>query len=171
MKKKGFTLVELLATMAIMVIIMGIITSSYILLKNNTNQKMFENKVDLALLAAEQWAQESNGEITNIGHLIEEGKLEADNESGDYINPIDKESMLCDVIQIKKENHQYTAEKTGEKNCDYDDLISRNSIIMIKKYKEDGTELREDEWYRGNVTLKVFLKEEKRKKQSKKSIY
>jgi len=159
MKCKGFTLIEMLSVVALLAIITLIAVPSYQFIRNHINQRMYENKIKLVLTAAENYASESTFDVTNIAHLIEEGKLEADNESGDFINPLTDESMLCDVIRIASENYQYIARTTEEKNCNYDDLMIQSSIITLKKYKEDGvTELSDHQWYNGKVLLKVDLK-------------
>ena len=79
---------------------------------------MYENKLRLVEIAAENWASETGLGSVNIGHLIDEGKLEPDNEEGDYKNPLDDSSMRCKVIQIKEENGGYIAEVTEEENSD-----------------------------------------------------
>ncbi|MCI8575279.1 MAG: prepilin-type N-terminal cleavage/methylation domain-containing protein [Bacilli bacterium] len=159
MKKNGFTLIELLSVVAILAIIMLLATPAYHLIMKRINQNMYENKIKYILSAAESWASETTNEVVNVGHLIESGKLEADNEAGDFVNPVTNESMLCDVVRIDQDNFQYIAKMTEEKNCSYDDLLAQHSLIIFKKYKENGQELRKDEWYNGNVTLKVLFKD------------
>jgi prepilin-type N-terminal cleavage/methylation domain-containing protein len=159
MRKNGFTLIEMLSVVAILAIIMLLATPAYHFIMKRVNQNMYENKIKYILTAAESWANETTNDVVNVGHLIESGKLEPDNESGDFINPVTNESMLCNVVRIDQDNFQYVAHMTEEKNCSYDDLLAQNSIIYYKKYKENGQELKEDEWYNGNVTLKVLFKD------------
>lgn len=155
MKSKGFTLAEMLAVFAIIALLGMIVIPSYQFVVKHIYQKMYENKVKLIETAAERFSMETTYEVVNVGHLIQEGYLEADDESASYQNPMTNESMLCQVIRINYEENHYVGQLTDEQNCSFDDLIFQTSIIALKKYKEDGTELRDDEWYRGNVTLKV----------------
>ncbi len=159
MNSKGFTLVEMLAVIAILAILALLATPAYTYIRDSINQTMYENKVKLVLAAAESWAGETGYDSVNIGHLIEEGKIEADSELGDYKNPITGDSMLCHVIRIDYVNNQYVAKYTEEEVCDYNELLVQSSIITINKYKEDGTKLKDDEWTNGNIVLKVELKE------------
>ncbi|MCI8394229.1 MAG: prepilin-type N-terminal cleavage/methylation domain-containing protein, partial [Bacilli bacterium] len=100
MKKSGFTLIEILATIAIMTIIILLAVPGYGMIKGSIDKNMYENKLRLVEIAAENWASETGLGSVNIGHLIDEGKLEPDNEEGDYKNPLDDSSMRCKVIQI-----------------------------------------------------------------------
>lgn len=161
MKKKGFTLVEMLGVMAILAILIIIALPTYQFVMKRIHQNMYENKIKYILTSAEAWANETTYDVVNVNHLIQSGKLEADNEQGDMINPLTNESMLCDVVRIDHDNFQYTARMTEEKNCSFDDLLEQNSIIVLKKYKENGQELKKNEWYQGTVTLKVEFVDKK----------
>lgn len=159
MNRKGFTLVELLAVIFILAVLSLLATPAYIYIRDSVNQTMYENKVKLLLAAAESWAGETGYDSVNIGHLIEEGRIEADNEFGDFKNPVNGDSMLCKVIRIEYENNQYVAKYTEEEVCDYNELVTQSSIITISQYKEDGTRLKDGEWTNGTILLKVELKE------------
>lgn len=155
MKRSGFTLIEMLSVIAILAILLIISVPAYQFVLSRIHENSYDNKVKLLLTAAESFSNETNYDVVNVGHLIQEGYVEADNESGDFINPLTDESMLCDVIRIVKQDFQYEARLTEEKNCSFDDLIHESSIITIKKFKESGEEIQENEWYSGDVLLKV----------------
>ncbi|MCI8575853.1 MAG: type II secretion system protein [Bacilli bacterium] len=121
--KRGFTLIEILAVFSVLAIIMLLAIPAYGLIRGNVNKKMYENKVSLIRVAADNWAGETGMLVTNVEHLINEGKLEADNEAGDFVNPIDGTSLLCRILRIKKDDNFYISELTSEENCDYDSLL------------------------------------------------
>ena len=135
MNKKGFTLIEVLATVAILSMLFAIGIPTFILISNHIKEKNYENKQNYALMKAEVWAGDTGRTVTNISHLIEEGYLDADNENGDYRNPVNNESMLCDTIRIETVNNQMIANFTEEQFCDYKELEEQSTIIKIVQKK------------------------------------
>ncbi len=161
MKQSGFTLVEIISVIAIMAVLLLISYPAFLFIRNRVLESSYRNKVELVLSAAEQFASDTTYDVVNVEHLISEGRLEPDNEAGDFVNPLTKDSMLCDVVRIDVVDSQYVGRYTDEKNCDFNDLISKNSIIEFKKYRSDGTEITKDEWIMGDVVLRVVFKDEK----------
>ncbi len=93
--KKGFTLVELLAVIAIMAILVMVAVPSYLAISKKIKSNMRDSKIATVETAAELWAQDNkNGCNTNLSikTLISEGYLKADNNDGDINDPVDNTS-------------------------------------------------------------------------------
>ncbi len=157
--KSGFTLVEVLVSIGIIILLFGIGVPSYLMISKNVKQGSYDNKVSWVLTKAESWAADTGLDATNIAHLIEEGYLEADNEYGAFNSPIDNSSMLCYVIRIDYDNNQYSAYLTGEEYCDYLELQQQASIFELIKIDGDKV-IAENEWTRNDITLKLQFKKE-----------
>jgi prepilin-type N-terminal cleavage/methylation domain-containing protein len=164
MRKKGFTIVELLAVIAIIAILGVIAVPGYHYVVNRVQSNMYENKLNYVKIAAENFAFETGLTVTNVAHLIEIGKLEADNEEGDYRNPVTNANMLCQVIRISRDEHQYHAVITDQEVCDYEQLALDQNKIYINRYDESGHALLNSSWNRGwakgSVTLQLTLSSE-----------
>ncbi len=157
-KQNGFTLVEILVVIAIIALLFGIGVPTYLLVTNNMKQKSYENKVSYALSKASAWASDTGRSVVNIGHLIEEGYMEPDNEEGAYDNPVDNSSMLCYTIRIDYNDNQYHSSLSGEEYCDYAELESQTSIIELVQMNPQGSVLGKDVWTRDDVVLRVQFK-------------
>lgn len=161
MNKKGFTLIEVLASIAVLVILFAIAIPTFLMISNNVKKSNYEQKKTYILTKAEEWSQDTERYATNVAHLVEEGYVEADNESGDIKNPIDNSSMLCDTIRIDVVDNHRVASFTDEQFCDYKELEEQTTIIKIVQKDSTGKELQEDSWTRDDVTLEIqFISEE-----------
>lgn len=63
--KKGFTLVELLAVIAVLSVIMSVALFSVVRVRNNSLEKIVETKIDLIEQAAILYGQENPNELNN----------------------------------------------------------------------------------------------------------
>lgn len=163
MKKNGFTLIEILVSIAIIALIFGIGIPSYVMITNVMKERSYQNKISYALSKAEAWANDTGRTATNIAHLIEEGYMEADNERGDYDNPVDDTSMLCYTIRIEYENNQYSAKLTEERYCLYEELEKQTSIIELVQFDSSSNIIPENSWTKSNVLLQVRFKDDENK--------
>lgn len=142
-KRNGFTLVELMAVIAIMAIIIGIAVPSYIGITKSTNQKTYENKVTEIKIKAEQYASENNIDNATITlqTLINEGYFEIDkaaNEEGtQVINPLGG-YMDCDLIFISKNDGEYnvTVQENTDRSVSVDDTSSSKINIYAYSYSD-----------------------------------
>lgn len=137
MSKKGFTLTELLAVIAIIAIITLIAVPSIIAINRRMNERMFESKKELIISSAELYARDNpdifNGqtevkkyvyELINAGYLKpdvknNEGKCSG-NEEGCLIDPRDKSSLNNEHVLIIKEAVGAVAIFGGESCSDND---------------------------------------------------
>lgn len=118
MKKKGFTLVELLAVLSILailaVIIMPIITSSI----TQSEEKAYNNQIDSLISAAKKWGA-SNSKLLSTEEsialsfttLFDEGYI----NQKKVINPMTEQELVgCIKISYDLEYSQYRYEYTND---------------------------------------------------------
>lgn len=147
-KKRGFTIVELLAVIAIIAVITLIAVPIYNGVANQINIKTLESKKQNAVAAAESYSTNTGAMAVSVGILIKEGKIEPDNNAGQYLNPVNKEDLACNIITITtdKVGNSYGT-FTDAKNCttNIDELNQIYSNITIAKKDVNGN-LLEGEW-------------------------
>ncbi len=162
--KKGFSLVELIAVITILVVITLLATSGYRLIHARIQKTNYENKVSYIETKAVEYA-EATGRLTmNVDQLVKEGLLVADDEEGRVINPINGESMNCHLVYISDENGNSYGHYTEEEECDPNHIVGSNTYVELKAYQaDDNNEITniniEDEWVRTNVFLVAELGE------------
>ena len=138
-RNKGFTLIELMAVIAIMAIIIGIAVPSYINITNSTNEKMYQNKVTTIIAKAEEYASDNNIDNTSmsVAKLIEEGYLEPDNTNGaenELITNPKGGYMDCNIINIAKLDGEYNITVDNNNNCSIASNDTITSSITIYAY-------------------------------------
>ena len=139
--KKGFTLVELLAIIAILGIIVGISIPVYLGISNKVKQSVYETKVENIKAKASVYASDTNNYVFDVKTLIENGIIEADNELGEYMDPVKTRDMRCDVINVVYENGVYEASVTPSDTCyQEDELENIYGMVNLRLYKDkEGT--------------------------------
>ena len=139
--KKGFTLVELLAIIAILGIIVGISIPVYLGISNKVKQSVYETKVENIKAKASVYASDTNNYVFDVKALIENGNMEADNELGEYMDPVKTRDMRCDVINVVYENGVYEASVTPSDTCyQEDELENIYGMVNLRLYKDkEGT--------------------------------
>ena len=118
MNKKGFTLVEILSVLVLIGLLLALAIPGINKISSNMKKKSYNKKISLVESAAELWGQDnktllqsSNDCILSdketvscykitVGNLISANYLDSDNNSGNYINPIDNSDMKnqCAII-------------------------------------------------------------------------
>lgn len=137
--KKGFTLVELIAVVSIISLLLLIGIPSYLLVSNNIKQTMYESKVKELLSKGEEYAEETNVFVFSVNTLLEEGKISADNETGNLLDPRDKRKMNCDIIKVHYENNNYEGNYIESNTCLSDEELN-NQYGMVNIIVKDGEE-------------------------------
>ena len=121
MNKKGFTLVEILAVLVIIVVVSLIGTVSITGVKRKMEENLFKNKLGEIISAASKWGEDNKSELdTNItvGFLITNGYLETE----EAINP------------VKYDEHNCGSDKNDE-NGYVEDGLCKNVITNNVDYK------------------------------------
>jgi len=163
--KKGFTLVELLAVIAIFTAIILIAVPIYNNVTNSVNEKMYETKIKNILSKAENYSTNTNKFVFDVKTLIEQGELTSDNEAGEYKDPRNNRDMQCDIINMKFENNQFSASITESSTCyNEEELENLYGMVEMKLYKPDGSEVttyEDTEWLNeSEIHVKYQLKED-----------
>ena len=109
MNKKGFTLIELIATIVIMALILIMVMPSIIALRNNNEDKQYEYYGDSLVEAAKIFVNKEGEDITSLGTLNFIGCVDITYQElidADLIKPFAEENIDCSnaLIRYTKEN-------------------------------------------------------------------
>lgn len=159
MKKNGFTIVELLASITILAIIMTLGIVCVNIVSARILQSNYENKKSFIELKAAEYASDTGFLYTNVDNLVKEGYLSADDKNDNVVNPVTKESMNCFIVQIHNENDNLYGTLTEEEECNNDNILQTNMHLGINVIKESDFFRVNDIWTNENVTLEVYFKD------------
>ena len=157
-KRKGFTLVELLAAIAILGVIIGISTAVFIKIKNDSLQKEYENVVSYLENAAAKYARETGYTTISVSDLIDDGYAMPDDET-DIYDPRTNESMNCYIIVSTFENNDYKSElkeklENEDRKCKAYEKTSDYTLCKVEENKCTTDDLKTT-WFKDNITIGV----------------
>ena len=162
--KKGFSLTELLAVIAILAIIFSLATAGIKQIHANIVGKQADNVKKYIEVGAEKYAKEknySNGNYSVIVQtLIDEGYIKSDDDGGKINNPDTKEPLNCYIVDISCENDKCQAKinfnkKSTEENQEICKEIINEKYEICYKDGDKCETIDEQKWFSGNVTLGV----------------
>ncbi len=159
MKKSGFTIVELLASITILAIIITLGTISINTVSDRIKASNYESKKSLIELKAAEYASDTGFLFTNVGNLVKTGYLSADDKYDNIINPITNEPLNCFIVQIHNENNNLYGTLTDEKECNNDNILQTNMHLGINVINESSFFRTTDVWTNENVLLEVYFKD------------
>ena len=122
--KKGFTLIELLAVIILFGLLIGLTVPGINVISANMKKKAYNSKIELIEEAAVLWGQDhklligddtcSITEYTSctnitVDKLLEEDYLEGENNTDDYTNPIDGNSIKYNNVEVYIKNKRVYA--------------------------------------------------------------
>lgn len=155
-KKRGFTLTELIGIIVILAVIALITVPSYNSVRKKTLEKQYKNLITLIETEAVKFAAKRGSSLTNVQELIDEGYLETDD--GTYIfNPVNKEKLNCNLIELNYKDGNYNSKFLEEKNCDLEAAKRDKLKITIVVTGEDTKDVYSDSdaWLNENVILSI----------------
>ena len=135
--KKGFTLVEILSTIVLIALLLGLGVPGVMKIRENMNKRAYNTKVDLIEQAAVLWGQDNKTRLQSddciidgneykckkisIDNLIGDDYLEADGKDGGkyiYNNPKDNSNIVNTCVFIyKKNNRVYSFYPENDTSC------------------------------------------------------
>ena len=160
--RKGFTLVELLAVIAILGLLIGVSVPTYLAISSNINQSMAETKIQELKAKSEKYSEETGKSVFDVKSLIEAGVLSPDSELGEYKDPVTGRDMSCDIITIQYKNTGYEATITESDEC-YEEQYLENLFGMVDLYleNESGQEVSKNTWLKeSKVNVRYRIKPE-----------
>lgn len=111
MKNSGFTLVEVIAVIALIAALVLLVVPKLADMDTKSKEKMYNAKVTEILAGAYKYGTDNIDNLTNecldvtVGTLLKLGYVKSDDNSGFYVtNPKNNESMNNLIICVKYEN-------------------------------------------------------------------
>lgn len=108
--KKGFTMIELLISISILMLLAVLIFPSIISMSKKTREKEYDSKIELILSASKEWGSDNlnmlSDECTNVfvRDLINEDYINGDTEDKTVLkNPMTNDSMNNMIVCITYE--------------------------------------------------------------------
>ena len=173
-RKKGFTLTELLAVIAILSLLVGLATVTILNVRDNVLEQSYENVVNLLETEAANYAEDTGIMTVTVEDLITEGYVLPDDET-DIYNPVNNESLNCHLISSVFENGEYVStfgEDIGKTDgtCN---VYEKNADLVICRYNADHSECVElgDNWLNENITLGVKIRNSEKEESIKSDEY
>ena len=161
MNSKGFTLVELLLTIVILGLVIGIAVPSYIGVSKMIRNNQRKNIVEKIEIAASKYAYDTGETIIFVDELVTEGYIESDEEDGTINDPVNNGRMNCYIVEMEKVSDYYNAKFVDGKNydnggtCDLSKLQERSEEIVIQVLNDGNIISNTSNWLKGDVTLKA----------------
>lgn len=165
MKNKGFTLIEVLATVVILSIIMIISYPTLNgMLKKNANEQDIVFRQNAILAAKSYFSLHNNVNTVKVSKLIEEGLLEKNESTHDYDNSVVKCTDKCQYYQsleysvgdkVLFHDELYYVTEESNQNKEYitllkDDNIGESGYGNTSNYNESIIKDALDEWVSDN---------------------
>ena len=150
-KKNGFTLVELLVVIALMLSILGIAIVSFVNISNKKKEEAWKEVINQIETAASEYFTANEylfeGLQNGSSATIAVGKLVEDDYLNTVTNPVtEKKVSECAVVTVTKEGDKYTSEfkedsfETEETSCDSQSLVITSDVGKTDDTGTDGTE-------------------------------
>ncbi len=141
--KKGFTLVELLVTIALMLSILAIAIVSFIGISNKKKQESYNLVKEQIITAAEQYFDSNEylfeGLVDGSYGIISVGKLVNEDYLNKVTNPVTGKLVnYCSQVEVKKENGRYVS---SFKEYEENDECDSNYSVTIKEPGSPSIEL------------------------------
>jgi len=147
MSNRGYSLVELLVTITMLGLLIGIAIPSYNSISNYIRNNQRENKIKNIEIAGKKYAFDT-GELTFfVDDLVKNGYIESDDKEDNVIDPVSNEAINCYVVKVTKNDNLYDAKfqdtksyKNGEV-CDATKIENKalsNECFIYNDELDDG---------------------------------
>ncbi len=143
-RKKGFTLVELMAVIVILAILAMIAVPNVLNISRNTKQRLYCEKVTNYLSDAKRWGDNHLKElrsdcyiVKNVSFLVSEGF----SSDSDIVSPYNKRDMNYDNIGIYLKNKRAYAFYIVDDSFSSDDKSVLNDCVTYRVCDEGEEEM------------------------------
>ena len=163
MNNRGFTLVELLATIFVLAIITTIGITSYTRVSNAIKKEQRNNKIKRIEEAATKYAFDTGKTVVFVDTLVVNGYIDSDyidndTERGMVSDPLGNNNMNCYAVHMEKKGSYYTA--TFDNNsynnnglCDINALYNNYTKIKLS-VKQNGIDITNtNTWLNGTINI------------------
>lgn len=160
MNNKGFSLIELLLSIAVLAIIVLIAVPSINgisdLIKNNQRKNIIEN----IEIASAKYAFDTGKTLIFVDELVTSGYIGSDDD-GNVIDPVNSIRINCFVVEMEKVADYYNAVFVEDKNyddngiCNLDKLQDENVLINVSVLNNGISVTDTNNWLKGTVYLKA----------------
>lgn len=158
MNNKGFTFIEMLATIVVLALIIAIAIPAYTGVSNAIRKNQRKNMISRIEVAASKYAFDTDKTIIFVDELITEGYIDSDDEEGNIKDPVNNERLNCYIVEMKKVSDYYNASFKDDNNYDV------NGKCDLRKLQENSETLYIDispsnensEWLKGEITLSAY---------------
>ena len=158
--KKGFTMVELLGVIVVLAILLLIAIPVYSNINSKIKENIYQSKLKEILAKSELYAEETGRMIFGVQTLIDEGKIEADNELGEFNDPRNDRDMACDIVMVNFISGNYVASLRESAKCFSDEeLENLYGMVKIKVVNEKKEELKKPlgtNWYNAKTLYLAY---------------
>lgn len=127
LNNKGFTLIELIATIILLALVMGVGSYSIIAIINNTKENNYKNLIKEIKNAVEVYYQEcrfvnnncDSDSIITLGYLVTNGYLKGNNDNDimKLVNPRDNVNITNCQIKFTYSGKINIEDKSGSGSC------------------------------------------------------
>ncbi len=163
--KRGFTLVEIIITLAIIITITTVAIGSYIGISDKKKKEEWKLVKDQIETAAEQYFSSNKylyeGLTDGVKAYISVGTLVKSDYLNKVVNPTNKKEVpACSLVEVEIKNGKYvgTYDDNEDKiNCNTTDSSTSSNKIIVKEknstsgaihyYNKDGNELDKNNWF------------------------
>ena len=144
-KNKGFTLAEMIATIAIISVITLIATITYTKVRKDILNRQYKNLISLIEASAVRYSSKTGIYNYFVNDLIDEGYLEPDDDNNNLYDPRDHTLLNCHIINVdvdENDNLHATVgaedfrNNDGCKTSSLDPYVS-NLLLTVKITKTD----------------------------------
>lgn len=125
LNNKGFTVIELIATVIILVIVMTIAITSINTVSKKVRQNQYNNLIEYIKAKSYSYFNDTGTTKAFVQTLIENGYVDADDESKNIYSPLDNEILNCYLITKSEEN----VSVDYNEECDYD-LLAGSALSI-----------------------------------------
>ena len=153
--KKGFTLIELIAVLAVLSILITSSVAVFINIRNSVLRKEKNNLITYLETKAIEYANETNVTAVSVEDLIKIGLIKPDDET-DIYDPVTRESMNCYIIDLVWEDGEYKAKfgsNVGKNGTTCNEYTRRKNLVICQVAGNNCNDIKNEQWFKDDITI------------------